>query len=222
MERGLTVVLSGATGQIGGAIAAFLANDRRVSRLVVLARDVQRAERALAQAGPNLSFEAVDLSIPDDVTACAERLASRLGVVDVLVNNAAIVPTAHTFAPGGIELQFAVNVLAYFGLAKGLLPAMRRGSKVICVASDYAGGLNMTDLHFANRRYDATAAYKQSKQANRMFVAEAAAPGRGFSESGVAVAALHPGVHRSTTARCLQLAQAVPSGLLLLLLVQRS
>jgi NAD(P)-dependent dehydrogenase (short-subunit alcohol dehydrogenase family) len=203
---GLTVVLSGATGQIGGAIAAGLANDRRVSRLVVLARDVQRAERTLAQL-PNLSFEAVDLSMPGDVAACAERLVSRLGVVDVLVNNAAVVPTTHTLAPGsGIELQFCVNVLAYFGLANGLLPAMRSGSKVICVASDYAGGLDLDDLQFAHRRYDATAAYKQSKQANRMIVAEAAAVGRGFTENGVALAALHPGVVTSTLLRDLGMA----------------
>jgi len=42
------------------------------------------------------------------------------------------------------------------------------GARVVNVASEYAGSLDLTDLQFEKRQYDETAAYKQSKQANRM------------------------------------------------------
>jgi retinol dehydrogenase-12 len=40
------------------------------------------------------------------------------------------------------------------------------------VASEYAGGLNLNDINYDKRSYDKTAAYKQSKQANRMLTRE--------------------------------------------------
>lgn len=42
------------------------------------------------------------------------------------------------------------------------------GARVVNVASEYAGNLDVSDLQFEKRQYDETAAYKQSKQANRM------------------------------------------------------
>ena len=61
---------------------------------------------------------------------------------------------------------------------------------MVNVASYWAGGLDLHDLEFKRRAYHNDAAYRQSKQANRMLTvafAERLAP------EGVTVNACHPG-----------------------------
>lgn len=50
----------------------------------------------------------------------------------------------------------------------------REPSRIVNVASRYAGDLSLRDVHFQRRSYDVNAAYRQSKQANRMLSAIAA------------------------------------------------
>jgi NAD(P)-dependent dehydrogenase (short-subunit alcohol dehydrogenase family) len=63
-------------------------------------------------------------------------------------------------------------------------------SRVIWVASYWAGGLERGDLEFRRRRYDNNDAYRQAKQANRMLAASLA---ERLSSRGVWVASCHPG-----------------------------
>ena len=118
--------------------------------------------------------------------------------LDVLVNNAAYVPEAREETAEGVEAQFAVNVLAYARVWRAALPALRRAPapRAVLVASHYAGGLDLADAEFRRRRYDATAAYRASKQANRMLARAWAA-----AEPRVLVASCHPGVADSGVAR---------------------
>jgi NAD(P)-dependent dehydrogenase (short-subunit alcohol dehydrogenase family) len=71
----------------------------------------------------------------------------------------------------GIELTWAPNMLGYFMLTELLLDRIAAGApaRIVNVASELAGGLDLNDVEFRRRRYDGTAAYSQSKQANRMF-----------------------------------------------------
>ena len=192
-----TVVLTGSTGAIGAAIAVGLAKSGQVGTLVLIVRDAARGE-AIAQKvrSPNLRVEIAlaDLARPTSVAKCAAELCATLGTIDVVINNAAIVPPSKREEVGGLEVQFAVNVLGYFVLMRGLLPSMRGGGRVVCVASNLAGGLDLSDLQSAKGRYDAKAVYAKTKQANRMIAAEAASSGRGFAEAGVSVVSCHPGV----------------------------
>ena len=197
---GKTVVLSGATGAIGGAIATGLAVSGAVSTLALVVRDQARGEALASKLrSPSLRVEVAlaDLARPASVAACAVDLCQRLGKVDALINNAATVPETREEVDG-VEMQFAVNVLAYHVLMCGLLPAMPRGGRVVCVASQLAGGLDLTDLQTQKKRYQATSVYSMTKQANRMLAAEAAQPGHGFAEAGVSVVSCHPGVVTST------------------------
>jgi retinol dehydrogenase-12 len=90
--------------------------------------------------------------------------------LDVLVNNAAVGLPERQESPDGIELTFATNVLGYFLVTNLLLDALRRApaARIINVASKLASGLDLHDVEFKRRCFDATAAYAQSKQANRM------------------------------------------------------
>jgi len=87
-----------------------------------------------------------------------------------LINNAATSPRQKALSLDGIEIQFAVNVLAYYWLSIYLMPTLEStpDSRVVNVASHYAGGLDLNDLEFVKRSYDNNDAYRQSKQANRM------------------------------------------------------
>jgi NAD(P)-dependent dehydrogenase (short-subunit alcohol dehydrogenase family) len=63
-------------------------------------------------------------------------------------------------------------------------------SRIVNVASYWAGGLDLSDLEFKRRQYDNDTAYRQSKQANRMLTVALA--GR-LAPLNIAVNACHPG-----------------------------
>jgi retinol dehydrogenase-13 len=119
------------------------------------------------------------------------------GPVHVLVNNAAVTPGRRQLTPEGIELQFATNVLGYFWMIEAFTEQLKQSSpaRIINVASYWAGGLDIHDLEFKHRPYDNNAAYRQSKQADRMLTVAFARRLRPF---GITVNACHPGDVNST------------------------
>jgi NAD(P)-dependent dehydrogenase (short-subunit alcohol dehydrogenase family) len=130
----------------------------------------------------------VDVSSRESIE---ELVASFVGPLHVLINNAAIAPRRRETTPEGIERQFATNVLGYLRMTQAFADLLARSapSRVVNVASYWAGDLDMDDLEFRRRRYDNDAAYRQSKQANRMLtvaLADELAP-------RVTVNACHPG-----------------------------
>jgi NAD(P)-dependent dehydrogenase (short-subunit alcohol dehydrogenase family) len=188
-----TALLTGATGAIGEAIALGLA--RRSDYVVVLAcRNPKKGEavaRRVREAAENdeVHVEEVDVELRDSIDALRARWR---GGLHTLVNNAAIAPKKREVTPEGIERQFAVNVLGYARMISRFedLLAKEPDPRVVNVASYYAGGLDLDDLEFERRRYDNNAAYRQSKQANRMLTvsdAERLAPKK------ILVNSCHPG-----------------------------
>jgi retinol dehydrogenase-13 len=166
----------------------------------------------VTQSGSNsdhVHVELCDLASKQSIASLVGRVSEKFGALDVLVNNAAIVPQEKTLSGEGIEMQFAVNVLAYyryvvfmygqepiaihFRLMMGFLPLLSNSniSRIVNLASNYAGDLDMGDLMFDKRPYDSNTAYRQSKQCNRMLSWAAASA---FEEHGVSVNACHPGV----------------------------
>ena len=186
-------VVTGATGAIGRAIALEIAQQPGY-RVVLLCRDPHKADKAVSEiiersGNRRVSFEVVDVSSKESINAVAQRMRDP---VHVLVNNAAITPRQRQETSGGIELQFATNVLGYFWLTRALAEQLRAGSpaRVVNVASYWAGDLDLDDLEFKSRPYNNDTAYRQSKQANRMLTVAFA---RRLGEHGVTVNACHPG-----------------------------
>jgi len=176
-----TAVVTGATGAIGGAIAGSLASAGW--KLILPVRNLSRAKRL-----PGEVVE-VDLARRVSIDAFARTLT---GPVHALVNNAAECPRARQETPEGIERQLATNVLGYLWMTLALERALAatRGSRVVLVASYWAGGLDVDDLEFRRRRYDNGSAYRQSKQANRML---AAALAERLAPAGTWIGSCHPG-----------------------------
>ena len=186
-------LVTGATGAIGKAIALGIA-EQPGYRVVLLCRDGQKAERAVAdivaQTGnEQVGYEIVDVSSQDSIEALAGRLQHP---VNVLVNNAATTPRRRIETTAGIEMQFATNVLGYYWLTNALLEQLRAASpaRVVNVASYWAGDLDLDDLEFKHRAYNNNTAYRQSKQADRMLTVALAERLRG---DGISVNACHPG-----------------------------
>jgi len=186
-------LVTGATGAIGLAICSGLARAPGFE-VVLLGRDEARTRRAAQQirqetGNERVRFELADLSREKEIRALAQRWQDPL---HVLVNNAGATPRRRQATPEGIELQFATNVLGYFWMVRAFREILIRSApaRVINVASNYAGDLDLDDLQFRRRPYDNRRAYRQSKQANRML---AAAFARRLAEHDVTVNACHPG-----------------------------
>ena len=165
------VLVTGATGAIGQAIARQLAM-KETYTVVLLGRDEQKSRRAVAEIKRATGSDAVWYELADvSRKSSIQDLAARWpGQLDVLINNAAVTPRQRLETPEGIELQFATNVLGYVWLTEALAEHLKLSapSRIVNIASYWAGGLDVNDLEFKRRRYNNNEAYRQSKQANRM------------------------------------------------------
>jgi NAD(P)-dependent dehydrogenase (short-subunit alcohol dehydrogenase family) len=183
---GQRALVTGATSGIGRAVALQLA--REGAEVLVHGRDATRGAetvQTIAASGGKASFVAADLGEADDV----KRLASDVGDIDILINNAGISvfgPTAE-FDITAFDRMFASNVRAPFLLVAALAPGMAaRGHGSIVSVSSMAGGVGLV----GGAAYGATKASLEAM--TRAWAAE-------FSASGVRVNAIAPGpVYAST------------------------
>lgn len=194
---GRVCVITGATRGIGRATAEGLAELGATLVLVCRRReDSESVARELAEAYPIPPPDVVtaDLSSQRSIREAAEIVRSRHSRIHVLVNNAGIIPRQRETTVDGLEMQFAVNHLAYFLLTSLLLDQLIAGapSRVVNVSSGahQGGRLDLGDLQSV-RRYDSVRAYGRTKLANVLFTYELARRLRG---TGVTANCLHPGV----------------------------
>jgi short-subunit dehydrogenase len=134
---GKNVLLSGATGGLGRAIAAALAG--RGATLVLSSRKPEALDE-LAGSLPGDAHRTVvaDLAEP----GAAERLASDAGGVDVLVANAGLPGTGRLedFTEEELGRVLRVNLEAPIRLTRELVPAMQeRGSGHLVYVTSLAG-----------------------------------------------------------------------------------
>ena len=190
-------LITGATGKIGEAIASRIALDGAYE-VYLACRDEARGARTAARireksGNENVRVVAADLSSGASLRKLA---ASWEGPLHLLVNNAATAPRSRRETEEGLEMQFAVNVLGYFRMMHFFEKALRRSeaARVVNVASYWAGGLDLNDPQFQSRAYNNDAAYRQSKQADRMLTRVFA---ERFRDANITVNSCHPGDVRS-------------------------
>ena len=130
------VVLTGAAGGIGRALAAAFA--AQGCRLVLLDRDAARLSALATTLQTSLPIIALPCDLNDDsaVAALTASLAGIVGQVDVLVNNAGTeYPTPLADAAAGAIARWASlldnNVTSMVRLIRALLPMMGQGASII-------------------------------------------------------------------------------------------
>ena len=195
------VVVTGATSGIGKEVAIQLAS--LGAHVVLACRDGLRGKQLASDINASVGADratvmTVDTSDQSSIRAFACGYCDAYGVLDVLVNNAGVlVAEGRKTSVDGVELTFATNVLGYHLLTMQLLDALKGGapSRVVNVASTFAGDVGLDDLQFDRRPYDGMAAYAQSKACDRMLTRAFA---RRLEPHSITVNAMAPGLMLGT------------------------
>jgi uncharacterized protein len=134
--RGSNVLLTGATGGIGGAIARAL--DAGGARVLLSGRRSEELERLRAELDGDAACLPADLAEADGPVGLAERA----GAVDVLIANAGLPASGRLegFARDEIDRALEVNLRAPIQLTRALLPGMlERGRGHVVLVSSLSG-----------------------------------------------------------------------------------
>jgi NAD(P)-dependent dehydrogenase (short-subunit alcohol dehydrogenase family) len=193
---GKTALVTGSTDGIGRQTAVELA--ALGADVLLHGRDARRGAAALAavrsaSAGGSAALHLADLSTRAGVRELGARVRDQHARLDVLVNNAGVYSPERRATGDGLELTFAVNVLAPFMLSRELLPLLRATapSRIVNLssASHWTGEMHWADLQFAGG-YESIVAYDQSKLAVTLLTFELA---KRLNGSGVTAVCLDPG-----------------------------
>ena len=194
---GKVVLVTGAASGLGLASAVGFA--RLGASLRALARDEQRAAEAVASIGrevPGADVRPVacDLSSLDALREFTQRFKAVEARLDVLVNNAGVMPDERERSADAVELMFATHVLAPWVLIDELGDLLRASapSRVINVSSGgmYDQSIPEGDPQSEKDSYGPKKLYARTKRAQVVITEQWADKLRG---SGVVVHAMHPG-----------------------------
>jgi retinol dehydrogenase-13 len=199
-ETKQVALVTGATGVIGQAIVEGLIRMKGIE-VVPSGRNpqkIQTVQNHLSAVKKMRSILPPVLLDQGDAESIRTLRESWKGPLHILIINASATPLKREQTPEGIEVQWAVNVLGYHRLIKVFsdilaYSADETPSRIVVVASSWAGGLDVTDPEFKRRKYDTGTAYRQSKQAERMLASAWAAFLKEQYGSRVTVNACHPG-----------------------------
>lgn len=204
LTAGRTILITGATSGIGLAAAEDLA--ARGWQILGVGRSPERcrqADAAIRSSCPEarLAWFCADLATQAEVRrlgseTCAWLAAAELPL-DVLLNCAATVRSWYTATPDGYEMQFAVNHLAGYLLARLLQPQLAASplARVLTVSSASHKGVRIRWGDIMNRRrYSCLRAYQQSKLCNVLFTREL---NRRSAGTPVRAIAIDPGLVRT-------------------------
>ena len=199
LEQDLTgrvCVVTGANSGIGYATTEALA--AAGATVWMLCRNTERGQAARARiaaktGSDRVHFAQVDLASLESVRSLTATLPVER--IDILVQNAGVLPRSWQQSDDGLELTLATNLVGPFALLAGLLKRLRVGERprIIWVSSGgmYSERLDVTKLDSTSEKFDGVAAYARTKRAMVVLsqqLAERLAP------LGIAVHAMHPGL----------------------------
>ena len=191
------ILITGGTSGIGKETVRGLALTGVT--VVFTARDGSKGEETKKEiieetGNRNIEYITCDLASLSSIRECAEKYQKRYKRLDVLINNAGVLPQERQESKDCIELNLAVNFLAPLLLTSLLIPLLKRSapSRIINVSSSMhkEGEINFDDME-SKKGFDKYKAYSQSKLALILFTKKLALE---LDGSGVTVNALHPGV----------------------------
>ena len=193
---GKVVLVTGASSGLGRAAAVGLAELGADVR--VLTRDSDRSAKLARElekeTGGQVSGVTCDVSDLTSVRRFTGRFAAAEERLDVLVNNAGVMPPERTETADGVELTFATHVVGPHLLIERLSPLLEAAapSRVINVSSGgmYSQKLDLDDLQTAHGTYRKNRVYAKTKRAQVVLTHEWA---RRLEPNGVAVQSMHPG-----------------------------
>ncbi len=177
--RDKVCVITGGTSGIG--LAAAQAFVEQGAKVVVFARGEEGLAAAQRALGPAAFTVAGDLTRSEDLQRLFEQARTRLGPIDVVFANAALVklaPISDT-SPALLDEIIGVNLKGTFQTVQAAIPHLARGASII-----------VTTSWLANIGFAGSSALAMSKAALRALVRVAAAE---LAAQDIRVNALCPG-----------------------------
>ncbi len=185
MTKKQTILITGATGNVGGGAAVALA--KRGTRVVLLGRKLETLEAradsirsALSEAriacqDTDIATLVVDFSDMESVRLAAAEAMNRFPAIHGLILSAvALVQKGPNILPSGHEVMFATNVMGPFLFTQLLLERMQQSDGLVLhVIARWHKKIDWDDLE-SIRNHSTTPAYERTKTCNRMIAAELA------------------------------------------------
>ncbi|WP_427884716.1 SDR family NAD(P)-dependent oxidoreductase [Kribbella sp. GL6] len=196
MNTNKVALVTGANKGIGKEIARQLG--ALGFTVLVGSRDVERgavAVKELVAEGLNAVALAVEVTSPESVGAAAAAVEAAYGRLDVLVNNAAIIPegdgAVSEVAGDVLRSAFETNVIGLVGVTQAFLPLLRRAerARVVNLSTSLASFAQVGDPE-SRMSTVLTLGYNSSKAAVNMVTVMLANELRG---TGILVNAADPG-----------------------------
>lgn len=185
MANKQTILIAGATGNIGGGAAVALA--KRGARVVLLGRKLETLEAradsirvALSQAqiecqDTDIATLVVDFSDMESVRLAAVEAMNRFPMIHGLVLSVVTyIQNGPNILPSGHELMFATNVMGPFLFTQLLLERMQQSNGLILhVIAPFYKEIDWDDLE-SIRNHRTENAYDKTKACNRVIAGELA------------------------------------------------
>ena len=185
MTNKQTILIAGATGNIGGGAAIALA--KRGARVVVLGRKLERLEAradyiraALSEAQidyreTDIATLVIDFSDMESVRLAAAEAMDRFPMIHGLILSAvALVQNGPNILPSGHELMFATNVMGPFLFTQLLLERMEQSDGLVLHVINMSNKeLDWDDLE-SIKNHKTETAYERTKICHRVIAGEIA------------------------------------------------
>lgn len=155
-----TVLVTGANRGLGLAVCQSLL--KQGHQVIATSRKEEQREALASQLSlmGNFNYIKVDVQNEEDVLLCFDKIASKFGMIDTLINNAGILFDNNVQDTSTSELLdvFRTNVLGPFMMSKTFIPLLSKSSdpKIINVSSQM-GSLANSGPGFAAYRMSKTA-----------------------------------------------------------------
>ena len=149
-----TALVTGGSRGIGAAIAIALANAGAKVAINFKERtaEAERIMKQIEENGGRAELFAADVSDAGAVKLLVDQIQSKLGPVDVLVNNAGIAITRpiEQLTEEDFDLTISVNLKSAFLCSQAVLPGMRsrKWGRIVNISSGAARGAGSIGPHY--------------------------------------------------------------------------
>ncbi len=181
-------------GYSGIGLETVRALKKAGAKVAVPARDVARAQTALADILDADDILPMDLSDLHSVGAFTKAYQARCESLDILIANAGVMACPQDYTAQNLEWQIGVNHFGHFALIHGVLPLLEAAphARIVMLSSiaHRMSPIRWDDMHYRNGDYEKWQSYGQSKTAVSLLAVEC---DRRFQDKNIRAFAVHPG-----------------------------